>query len=67
MYRSSRLNMSPQQNPYTAVPSSNDDAPMETDEPEMTLRAVIVGLLIGVVLCFTNTSFGLQSGWVSLM
>ncbi|KAF7294517.1 Oligopeptide transporter [Mycena kentingensis (nom. inval.)] len=35
--------------------------------PEFTLRAVIIGLLIGCLLCFTNLSFGLQTGWISMM
>lgn len=32
-----------------------------------TLRGVLVGLVIGVVICFSNTYFGLQTGWVSGM
>lgn len=32
-----------------------------------TLRSLIVGLLIGVVICFSNTYFGLQTGWISGM
>ncbi|KAL8926383.1 MAG: hypothetical protein Q9208_002926 [Pyrenodesmia sp. 3 TL-2023] len=32
-----------------------------------TLRGVLVGLAIGVVICFSNTYFGLQTGWVSGM
>lgn len=32
-----------------------------------TLRGVIAGLLIGVIICFSNTYFGLQTGWVSGM
>lgn len=36
-------------------------------EAEFTFRAVFVGLSIGVLLAFTNTYFGLQSGWVSMM
>lgn len=29
-------------------------------------RAVLVGLLIGCLLCFTNLYFGLQTGWISM-
>ncbi|KAF1911172.1 oligopeptide transporter-like protein [Ampelomyces quisqualis] len=37
-------------------------------EPQnFTLRGVIVGLAIGVVICFSNMYFGLQTGWVSGM
>ncbi|KAF2493192.1 OPT superfamily oligopeptide transporter, partial [Lophium mytilinum] len=38
------------------------------DEPQnFTLRGVLVGLAIGVVICFSNMYFGLQTGWVSGM
>ncbi|KAF2758410.1 oligopeptide transporter-like protein [Pseudovirgaria hyperparasitica] len=32
-----------------------------------TIRGVLVGLVIGVVICFSNMYFGLQTGWVSGM
>ena len=32
-----------------------------------TIRGVAVGLVIGIVICFSNTYFGLQTGWVSGM
>lgn len=32
-----------------------------------TLRSTLVGLGIGVIICFSNTYFGLQTGWVSGM
>lgn len=32
-----------------------------------TLRGTLVGLAIGVIICFSNTYFGLQTGWVSGM
>jgi OPT family oligopeptide transporter len=32
-----------------------------------TLRGVLVGLAIGIVICFSNMYFGLQTGWVSSM
>jgi len=32
-----------------------------------TLRGILVGLAIGVVICFSNMYFGLQTGWVSGM
>ena len=37
------------------------------DETNFTWRGVTVGLLIGVIICFSNTYFGLQTGWVSGM
>ncbi|KAL9602226.1 MAG: hypothetical protein Q9219_001950 [cf. Caloplaca sp. 3 TL-2023] len=32
-----------------------------------TLRGTLVGIGIGVIICFSNTYFGLQTGWVSGM
>lgn len=32
-----------------------------------TIRSLVLGLLIGVVICFSNTYFGLQTGWISGM
>ncbi|KAF9042650.1 oligopeptide transporter [Hymenopellis radicata] len=34
---------------------------------EFTFTAVILGLLIGCLLCFTNLYFGLQTGFISMM
>jgi OPT family oligopeptide transporter len=38
-----------------------------TDGTNFTFRSTLVGLVIGVVICFSNTYFGLQTGWVSGM
>jgi hypothetical protein len=32
----------------------------------LTVRAIAAGLLVGAVLCFSNTYFGLQTGWVTM-
>ncbi|KAH7040405.1 oligonucleotide transporter [Microdochium trichocladiopsis] len=32
-----------------------------------TFRGVVVGLLVGLVICFSNMYFGLQTGWISMM
>jgi OPT family oligopeptide transporter len=32
-----------------------------------TVRGVLVGLAVGLVICFSNMYFGLQTGWVSSM
>ena len=37
-----------------------------TTGPVLTARAVAAGLLVGSVLCFSNTYFGLQTGWVTM-
>ncbi|KAH9848445.1 OPT oligopeptide transporter [Lenzites betulinus] len=39
----------------------------ESGQTEFTIRAVLLGLLIGCLLCFTNLYFGLQTGWISMM
>ncbi|KKY17415.1 putative oligopeptide transporter [Phaeomoniella chlamydospora] len=38
-----------------------------TEGTNFTFRGVLVGSLIGIVICFSNTYFGLQTGWVSGM
>ncbi|PPQ67518.1 hypothetical protein CVT25_006059 [Psilocybe cyanescens] len=38
-----------------------------SSQPEFTVRAVFLGLAIGCLICFTNLSLGLQSGWISMM
>jgi len=35
-------------------------------QPVLTVRALAAGLLVGAVLCFSNTYFGLQTGWVTM-
>ena len=37
------------------------------DLPQFTTRAVVCGLGIGLLSCFSNCYFGLQTGWVSMM
>lgn len=37
------------------------------DATNFTFRGVVVGTFIGVIICFSNTYFGLQTGWVSGM
>lgn len=32
-----------------------------------TLRGVAAGLLVGLIICFSNMYFGLQTGWISMM
>ena len=36
-------------------------------DTNFTIRGVLVGLGIGIIICFSNTYFGLQTGWVSGM
>ncbi|KAH6676181.1 OPT oligopeptide transporter [Plectosphaerella plurivora] len=39
----------------------------QVDGHSFTARGVAVGLLVGLVICFSNMYFGLQTGWVSTM
>jgi OPT family oligopeptide transporter len=41
------------------------DSPL--DGTNFTLRGLAVGTAIGIIICFSNTYFGLQTGWVSGM
>ncbi|KAJ2414384.1 OPT super [Coemansia sp. RSA 2530] len=40
---------------------------VDVSQPQFTWRAIVVGLLFGTLLCFSNLWFGLQSGWISMM
>ncbi|TFK40407.1 oligopeptide transporter [Crucibulum laeve] len=40
---------------------------LSSAQPEFTFTAVSLGLAIGCLICFTNLSLGLQSGWISMM
>ncbi|KAL4977324.1 OPT oligopeptide transporter protein-domain-containing protein [Aspergillus desertorum] len=56
-------------NPSMALPHT----PSHSDESQMmaprsfTLRSLLVGLVIGALITFSNTYFGLQTGWISTM
>ncbi|KAI5279246.1 hypothetical protein KEM52_004446, partial [Ascosphaera acerosa] len=39
----------------------------ETPPRYFTVRALLVGLTIGALIVFSNTYFGLQTGWISSM
>ncbi|KIW23456.1 uncharacterized protein PV07_11650 [Cladophialophora immunda] len=47
-----------------ATPGAHNSA---SDGTNFTFRGVAVGTLIGIIICFSNTYFGLQTGWVSGM
>mmetsp|Transcript_44105 Transcript_44105/g.64820 ORF Transcript_44105/g.64820 Transcript_44105/m.64820 type:complete len:676 (+) Transcript_44105:42-2069(+) len=40
--------------------------PADAEDPELTPRAVLGGILVGGILCFSNMYFGLQTGWVTM-
>jgi uncharacterized oligopeptide transporter (OPT) family protein len=39
----------------------------ESGGQNFTVRSILVGLGVGLIICFSNMYFGLQSGWVSSM
>lgn len=49
------------------VSTSPDDDTNENAYQHFTVRSLVVGLAIGILICFSNTYFGLQTGWISGM
>ncbi|KAJ5228008.1 hypothetical protein N7489_008716 [Penicillium chrysogenum] len=47
-------------------PTPNHQAPA-TSPQSFTARSLLVGLIIGALVTFSNTYFGLQTGWISTM
>ncbi|KAK4209527.1 putative oligopeptide transporter [Rhypophila decipiens] len=53
---------------HSGAPIPSRKQPRVVIEGEsFTVRGVLVGLLVGLVICFSNMYFGLQTGWVSTM
>ena len=57
--------------PVPRLPRHDEEeaAEPDDDEPELelTLRAVLGGIMVGGILCFSNMYFGLQTGWVTMV
>ncbi|KAL4895834.1 OPT oligopeptide transporter protein-domain-containing protein [Aspergillus ambiguus] len=51
----------------TYISGSRHQMPRETSPQSFTSRSLLVGLLIGALITFSNTYFGLQTGWISTM
>ncbi|EEP82358.1 hypothetical protein UREG_07223 [Uncinocarpus reesii 1704] len=49
------------------APSGLLSSPPKTSSQSFTPRSLIVGLAIGTLITFSNTYFGLQTGWISTM
>ena len=43
-----------------------DGLPARSAKPQSSVRAIVVGLFVGVLMCMTNMYFGLQTGWVTM-
>ena len=50
-----------------SLPNSPQFRAQRKDRNHFTFRGLLAGLLIGVLICFCNTYFGLQTGWGSGM
>ena len=46
---------------------ADDSRSSATSPQSFTTRSLLVGLLIGALITFSNTYFGLQTGWISTM
>lgn len=54
--------------PHRTLSQAREALAIRSSEPQnFTIRGVVVGLAIGVVICFSNIYFGLQTGWISGM
>lgn len=55
--------------PPTSSSSGEGDPPVKflPEGRHFTIRGVAAGLLVGLVIVFSNMYFGLQTGWVSMM
>ncbi|KAI1210665.1 OPT superfamily oligopeptide transporter [Annulohypoxylon truncatum] len=53
--------------PPDAEEESRDDVKYLPEGRHFTLRGVAAGLLVGLIICFSNMYFGLQTGWISMM
>ena len=42
-------------------------AKRSSSDTNFTIRGTLLGLVIGIIICFSNTYFGLQTGWISGM
>lgn len=55
------------QDPNSALAPAAAKPGLEVEGRSFTFRGVAAGLLVGLVICFSNMYFGLQTGWVSMM
>ncbi|KAL2127741.1 hypothetical protein VTI74DRAFT_10238 [Chaetomium olivicolor] len=55
--------------PSLPIPNPNLAPPkaIQIQGSSFTARGILVGLAVGLVICFSNMYFGLQTGWVSTM
>ncbi|KAK0635124.1 OPT oligopeptide transporter protein-domain-containing protein [Bombardia bombarda] len=54
-------------NDAALIPARKARRTVVIEGESFTVRGIAVGLLVGLVICFSNMYFGLQTGWVSSM
>ncbi|KAI9716286.1 MAG: hypothetical protein M1828_000382 [Chrysothrix sp. TS-e1954] len=61
-------NVSSEVSERPAESSASHTLAVRASEPQnFTFRGILLGLFIGIIIAFSNTYFGLQTGWVSGM
>ena len=55
--------MSDRKQPADSAGEHDRPAPIQWDTPQLTIRAVMTGMALGVVLCTCNIYAGLKIGW----
>lgn len=64
LHTESRLSSHDQLDPIDATATPREPG---SSAQSFTPRSLIVGLIIGALITFSNTYFGLQTGWISTM
>jgi OPT family oligopeptide transporter len=64
---STRYNQTPRESTEGLIISRTNTHQKFAEPQHFTIRGLVVGLVIGVIICFSNMYFGLQTGWVSSM
>ncbi|OQD82177.1 hypothetical protein PENANT_c023G03544 [Penicillium antarcticum] len=62
-----RVTRSSESGPPPTYPIETADGRAPTSAQSFTPRSLLVGLVIGALITFSNTYFGLQTGWISTM
>ncbi|OTB03567.1 hypothetical protein M426DRAFT_321724 [Hypoxylon sp. CI-4A] len=53
--------------PPPPYPPDAEDVKYLPEGRHFTIRGIAAGLLVGLIICFSNMYFGLQTGWISMM
>ncbi|KAI8961111.1 OPT superfamily oligopeptide transporter [Daldinia sp. FL1419] len=53
--------------PPSNLPGADEEVKRLPEGRHFTLRGIAAGLFVGLIICFSNMYFGLQTGWISMM